>query len=203
MPVTLKKVEPFRMMIVCEPAVQVGLVVGHQAVDAQLVAEVRHLRVDPAGVALAAAEHGADDLVAHLHGQPRRVGDHVLTQGHDLAGALVSQDDRGEPEGIPLVLVHVGPADARALDPDQHLVVRDGADGELHDLDLLRTLQDRRATDLRKTHVRTASFPPRPESRLTPCEWEARGLRDDRRPPTDARHRLLSGVRRVRDRGKS
>ena len=91
---------------------------------------------------MAAGLQAGDDLVPHVQGLAGVVLSHVFAQLHDGASALVAQLDGDVAEGVALVLVDVGAADAAALHPHQHLVVVDLGQGQLPDIDLLLAHQN-------------------------------------------------------------
>ena len=95
-----------------------------------------------AGVAYAAGFEAGDDFIAHFERFAGIVGFDVFAEFYDDTRALVTQLDGNIAERIALVFVHVGAADAAALDFDENFVVIDLGDLLFDDLDLLRARKD-------------------------------------------------------------
>lgn len=127
--------------VLAEPAVEAVVHAGQEAEDLAAVAELLDLGVVLARVAGAAGLEASDDLVADLERLAREVLRHVLAELDDLARALMAELDGAEPEGVALVLVHVGAADAAPLHLHQDLVVTDLRDRKFVNDHLARGFQ--------------------------------------------------------------
>ena len=108
-----------------EITVQVNVVIGKEPVNAAVLAEVRPRRGVFAGGAFPARNNACHKLVAEFHGFSGGIGFDVLAEFDDLAGPLVSENDRTQSERIALVFMAVGSADAAAFHLDENLVVVD------------------------------------------------------------------------------
>lgn len=108
--------------------------VGEEAVDPKVVAEVSTQRVVFGDHADLAGLHDAGyDLVADIDGFADGVHDDFAADLNDFAGALVAEHVGGEAEGVVLVAVDVGSADAAGFDADEDFIRLNGAERELLD----------------------------------------------------------------------
>ena len=114
--------------IVREPSVHVDVVVGEKPVHVR-VTHVFAVEVVHRDLRVVLEDHAGDHLVPDVQVLSRAVLLHVLSHRDDLAGALVSEGDRNQSEGISLELMRVGAADAAALDLHQDVPVAKGRNG--------------------------------------------------------------------------
>ena len=117
--------------VISEPTVEVvvGLVTD-QTEYALLIAEVGSAGNHAACIALAAADNRGNDLVAYADGLACGIELHVLTNGYNLTGTLVTKRYGDQAEGVALPLVNVGAADTCALNLYQDVVIAQLGDGE-------------------------------------------------------------------------
>ena len=125
-----------------EVAVQMHVIVRHQAVHAHVLAQVGAGRGIQAGVTGAAGNDAGDDLVPQGQGIARRVLRDILAHGHDFPRAFMAQHHRAEAEGVPVVLVAVRAANAAGFHLDQHFIIPDGGNGVLTDFKCFGSCQD-------------------------------------------------------------
>ena len=125
-----------------EVAVQVNVVVRHQAVHAHVFAQVGAGRGVQAGVAGAAGNDAGDDLVPQFHGISRRIPGDVFPHRDDFPGAFMAEHHGAEAEGVAVVLMAVRTANAAGFHLDQHFVVADGGNGVFTDFKCLGSCQN-------------------------------------------------------------
>ena len=131
-----------------EVAVQMHVVVRHQAVHAHVLAQVGAGRGIQAGVTGAAGDDAGDDLVPQGQGIARRVLRDIPAHGDDFPGAFMAQHHGAEAEGVPVVLVAVRAANAAGFHLDQHFIIPDGGNGVFTDFKCLGSCQDSGACGL-------------------------------------------------------
>lgn len=137
-----------------EIPVEVRVVVGDEAVDAEVFAQIEARGRVEAGVAFAAGADARHNPVAQPHRLSAAVTRHIFSKGDDLSGALVPENKGREFHRVTAEFMDIGSANPAAFDPDQNLVVADFPDREFADLDFSGSGEDGRTADRGKAACR-------------------------------------------------
>ena len=126
--------------VIRKPTVEMYVVIGKKAVNVSaayvLLVEVVHGDI---GVIL--EDHAGNNLIADREGLARAVLGYVFTHFNDLTCAFVTESNGDKTEGIALVFVRVGTANAAAFHFNENVIVADFGHGVLFDFNFFESCE--------------------------------------------------------------